>query len=297
MFQLIKKIKIILSYFKGLLLSLILLLRPLNKLQSRTGTSQLIVSVTSYGRRVRKTLKFAVLSMLAQSIRPDRIIIWLDEEHFNSDNIPTSIRRLVNRYGVEVKFCPDYKSYKKLIPTLSLCPEDLIVTIDDDLIYDKRTIEMLYNTHLSNPNAIVCSQANIPTFVNGHLRPYNDWVFNVVETDKQIILPLGGSGTLYPPNSLFKDVNKSSLFMTLSPCADDVWFWIMGIMQGTTVKLSSNRHMIMPIDLLYQLLHKNNNSLMRKNLAEGYNDVQIKAVFSYYGLSTDEMSIKELIKR
>ncbi len=47
--------------------------------------------------------------------------------------------------GLTIDWCEDIKSYKKLIPTLKKYPDAIIVTADDDLIYDNKWLEQLYN--------------------------------------------------------------------------------------------------------------------------------------------------------
>ena len=49
----------------------------------------------------------------------------------------------------------DIKSYRKLIPTLKKYPNNMIVTADDDLIYNKDWLEKLYKAHLKYPKDIV----------------------------------------------------------------------------------------------------------------------------------------------
>ena len=95
------------------------------------------------------------------------------------------------------------------------------------------------------------------------------------------IFPLGGAGTLYPPKSLYKDVTNKELFMTLTPQADDIWFWAMAVMAGTKHRLIDFGYAFYQIDLLYQKLHSNS-SLMSSNLHKDCNDVQIKNIMEHY---------------
>ena len=145
------------------------------------------------------------------------------------------------------------------------------------------------------PDAVICSCGRIPTFGTSGLNPYKKWRLIVCKSDERFIFPLGGSGTLYPPHSLYKDVTDSSLFMNLAPQADDVWFWVMALMNGTRTVLSGLNRMYRQIDLLYQLTHKNS-SLKETNIGENRNDVQIAAVLNHYGIQTDKRSMERLIE-
>ena len=112
------------------------LLRPdkvsLNKVESEPN---LIVSLTSYGRRVDKGY-YTIISLLRQTYKPDAIILWLDKDNWDDSKLPKSIQDLKKK-GLEVKYCIDLRSYKKLIPALLEYPKSIIVTCDDDIYYKK----------------------------------------------------------------------------------------------------------------------------------------------------------------
>ena len=135
--------------------------------------------------------------------------------------------------------------------------------------------------------------AHIPTFGADGLKPYNDWKLNVCYSEEELIFPLGGSGTLYPPHSLYKDVADASLFMELAPKADDIWFWVMALKNGKSIRMSGLNRMYRQIDLMYQQTHRNS-SLKDSNLGENRNDLQIKAVLAHYDIASDRNSLLAL---
>lgn len=278
-----KYIRILCSYFCGLAYILWLMIVPKKRLASVSGKPHphLVVTLTSYGRRAVKTVPHVLASLLFQTKRPDRIILWLDNVNFSEERLPKRLKHIRDKYGVEIYFCEDIRSYKKLIPTLHICPDDVLVTVDDDLVYKRRLLECLYNAYLETPTMRICALAHQPVVENGAFVPYRKWGHNVIYNTSKRIFPLGGAGTLYPPHSLHKDVVDKALFMKLAPMADDVWFWAMGEIVGTETRLIDFGYPFYSIDLLYQLLHKDA-SLMSSNLHEDNNDVQIKNVLEYY---------------
>ena len=241
----------------------------------------LVVTLTSYGHRVARTLPYTLESILVQTMRPDRIILWLDNVNFSAERLPKRLAAMRDKYGVEIRFCDDIRSYKKLIPTLQLCPHDILVTIDDDLVYRRRLLEKLYEAHLETPNMVLCALAHQPKMRGGALLPYRQWRQNLTMHPGEFIFPLGGSGTLYPPHSLHSDVVDSTLFMRLAPQADDIWFWVMALKAGTKTRLIDWKYPLYQIDLLYQKLHKDA-SLMAANVHEDNNDKQIANIAAYY---------------
>ena len=278
-----KYIRILWAYACGLIYAALLMLIPKRRLASvaSAGHPQLVVTLTSYGRRAAKTVPHVLASLLVQTKRPDRIILWLDDENFSDTCLPKSLMKMRDKYGIEIRFCEDLRSYKKLIPTLSLCPDDILVTVDDDLLYKRRLLEKLYAAHLETPEMRLCALAHQPIIADGMFTPYRQWRHNVMRQPSSPIFPLGGAGTLYPPHSLHADVTDKSLFMHLAPQADDVWFWAMGEMAGTKTRLIDFGYPFYQVDLLYQLLHKDA-SLMASNLHEDNNDKQIRNVVNHY---------------
>ena len=293
MANILKYIKIILSYIHGVILCVVYTLLPKRKLVCGESYPRVIVSLTSYGRRVSHTLKYPVMSMLVQTKRPDKIVVWLDDDNYSEFNLPSSLRKFI-KYGVEVCFCSDIRSYKKLVPSLGKYPDDIIITIDDDLIYRRKTLECLLAKHKEYPDSIICTSGHVPVFDANGLLPYKEWQMYLNRTDSKLVFPLGGTGTLYPPHSLYKDTTNSSLFMNLSPKADDVWFWIMALLNGRMVRLAESGPMFRHLDLLYQFTHKQS-SLMEDNVGGNMNDIQITAVFSHYGIEKDKGSIEKMI--
>ena len=64
-------------------------------LKNNKREKELIVSLTSYGRRISKSIVYYTLvSILRQSIQPDRIILWIDKTKWNEDNIPNKLKML-----------------------------------------------------------------------------------------------------------------------------------------------------------------------------------------------------------
>lgn len=158
-----------------------------------------VVTLTSYGSRVEKTAPHAIFSLLNQTIVPDRIILWLA----HGTPIPT-ILKTFSEAGLEIRFCDDLKSYNKLIPALSEFPNDVLITVDDDVFYPQNWLEQLKNSHQADPSKIHVHRAHeIGVDGEGNLLPYKDWMFCIQSTDnEEKIFPTGVGGILYPQQFL-----------------------------------------------------------------------------------------------
>ena len=245
--------------------------------------SNLIVSLTSYGRRVHKTVYYTLISILRQSLPPNRIILWLSSEEWSEANIPPRLKKL-EKYGVEYRFCNDILSYKKLIPSLKMAPHDVIVTVDDDIIYSRGLLCALYEEHKKFPKSICCVKALFPALSEkGKTLPYKTWKKAGYSKGKEerILFPIGCGGILYPPASLHDDVFLQDSFMSVCPKADDIWFWVMARKKGTPHRVVQKKTTRYSFDALYQFLYKRS-SLAHENRKKNMNDVQLCAVLKKY---------------
>ena len=249
---------------------------------------QLIVSLTSYGRRVKSVLPYVLHSLLSQTAKPDKIIVWLDNKNWSQLNLTKRLNFYRNK-GIEFRFYDDIKSYKKLIPTLIEFPNDIIITVDDDIYYSNDLVENLYSNHLMEPKKIQCSIAHRPLFdAKGVILQYDKWIKDISNCNFGLIFPTGLGGILYPPNSLYKDVTNVELFKRLCPSTDDIWFWVMALNKETltTVVLKKKDY---NLDIFYQLFHKGS-ALNHVNVGENKNDEQLKAVFDYYKIDFNKLN-------
>lgn len=243
---------------------------------------EIIVSVTTYGKRIIDVY-LAIASIMRQTLKPNRIILWLDYS-LEGIELPRTLKLLMKK-GLEIYYCEDIKSYKKLIPALRKFPNDAIITIDDDIIYDFDCVERLVNSYLKEPFLIHSSRQHKIRCKGNKVLPYNEWEWVSSDTNVDVRnFPTGGAGTLYPPHSLDSDVFDSSVFMKICPTADDIWFKAMALKKGTlSRKIISHTP---NSEDYYYILSNQDEALMKTNVIDNRNDIQFDAVFQKYNLYT-----------
>lgn len=242
----------------------------------------IIVSLTTYGKRYNE-VHLTIESIMEQTMKANRIILWLDYG-LQKQSLPKALEKLKER-GLEIMYCEDIRSYKKLIPTLKLCPQDAIITIDDDLIYEIDLLENLIMSYLSNPSYIYCHRFHkMRMNKNGVLLPYSQWEHCCNKLEPNILnFPTTGGGTLFPPNSLDAEVFNREVFMSICEHADDVWFKAMALKKGTLVK-GCYSHSKTGEDYI---LNPNVQDVALTNInvyGPSLNNKQIHAVFEMYNL-------------
>ena len=240
------------------------------------------ISLTSHSYKVDK-VHLTIQSLMDQEFKADRIVLYLDEAEFNDSNLPNDLKLMVER-GLTIDYHNDIGSYKKLIPALKQYPNDLLVTVDDDLIYPRSFLRKLYEAYLKEPQFIHCYRMHYIKFdASGKVEPYRKWDLesNVTEPGF-LVFPTGVGGVLYPPNSLHNDVLKEDAFLHLSPGADDVWFKAMSLLNGVQCKKIDSD--ILDHQNSITIRGTQEIGLFHENLKNDKNDKKIENVFSAYNL-------------
>ena len=132
----------------------------------------LTVTLTTVPERLAR-VPIVIESLLRQAVKPDRIVLWLDEKL--EPKVPESLRRQTER-GLELRFVTDIGPYTKVIYALEEFASDLIVTCDDDVIYPAHWLAGLIRTHEREPRSVICYRARqMAADADGVLHPYMQW--------------------------------------------------------------------------------------------------------------------------
>lgn len=200
---------------------------------------EVIISLTSYPARIGSAYK-TIRTLLHQDYLPDRVILWLAEEQFpDHEGIPQKVLEL-QKYGLEIRWYHDIRSYKKLIPALIEFPEALIVTVDDDWYYRRDMLRVLIEEHREHPNTVICHDATHPQLDENNCLRSNQTGIDYRGTSSYHNKILSGSGTLFHRMLLAHDVLNENVFMLEAPTNDDIWFWAMAVKRGTKIRLAQN---------------------------------------------------------
>jgi len=247
---------------------------------------ELIVSLTTIPERLG-TVAWCLDSLLRQSLKPDRLILWLSESNepgrpvINQTSLPANLLQLVPR-GLEIRWCKDIRSYRKIVPTLRAHPAALIVTADDDIFYPRYWLKALFDAYQKEPQYVHCHRAHLIKYdAAGMAMPYQQWDFlaNDYQGPSLDLFPTSGGGALYAPGHLHPDILIEAAFMKLCPKADDVWLKAMSVLVNVPCKKVAPR--TFP---LIEVRIPNNRTLWSENVTLNGNDVQIKAVADRYGV-------------
>ena len=196
-----------------------------------------------------KTLK----SILKQSQLPDKIFLYLSEEPYILDygfkeKIITHIELLKfinNSKIIIVKWVANAGSYRKLLPLLKeKWNEDcLIITIDDDTVYDNNLIKNMVNDY--NKHKCVINYRGFTPKMN----VLSDFDYSKRDTliNKHIYnFPTGKSGILYHPNFFHKTgelIFNKNIYSNYCKTQDDIWFYIVRVKNNVPCFIDNKKWM------------------------------------------------------
>ena len=259
-----------------------------DNLSSISGVNQIkrevpvVVSLTSYEERF-DDLVISLYSLLNQTIKPDRIILWLSDEFEGVNDLPYEITRFIKN-GLEIRFVKDIKSYTKAVYAFKEFPNAIVVTADDDIYYPKNWLEKLYHSYITHPQDIQVHRAHRVKLKEGVIAPYESWDKHIEEESARYDNFLTGvGGVLYPPGCFSKEVLREDIFLKEAPTADDIWFWVMALINNRKIRVVKNHiRTLACTNIFYQL-----GIFKRKNLYSinriGENDRQLKNLMKFYG--------------
>lgn len=249
-------------------------------LNCESREKKIIVSMTSFPTRIG-VVGFAIKSLFNQTIKPDRIILWLAEEQFPDKQLPEMLQ-VLQEHGLEIYYCKeDLRSHKKYYYILQQqLRNELVITYDDDLIYPEDSIERLYKKHLQNPKCIVANRAACISSSAIGLDPYAKWKVHSPEgvgRPSTKLFPSTGGGVLYP----FGTVNEEAFNLeTMYQCAfsaDDLWMRVMSALNHTKIIKTRKNHRTFTV-----LDGSQEESLQVTNCLEGGNDKAMAELAKHY---------------
>lgn len=242
--------------------------------------NQIIVSMASFPKRIDKVW-ITVSSIMNQTLKPKKIILWLAEDLFpgKEKDLPESLLKLKKR-GLEIRFCEDLWPHKKYFFAMQEFPDDIIVTVDDDVFYPENVLEQLWKIHQKYPRAVCCQRGHVMVYdKEGNIANYRDWdseVAGLMEPTMQLF-PIGCGGVLYPPHLLNETLFDKEEIRKLCLANDDIWLKTMEVINDVPAVRG------IPGTLIYfDIIGTRKSALLLENANECRNDSIMRAVCESY---------------
>jgi hypothetical protein len=196
--------------------------------------TEVIVSITTIPKR--KEMFLQTLPFILQQKYVKKICINLDNNlsqedyDFYDKQVATQDSRIELDKTCDAK----WRVCNKLLPTIKKYPNDVIVTMDDDLSYDEDCVKELVEMYEKNPDCIIAQEINPAIYRNGELRYYNTLDIKLMQKEFGKYLT---HSCLFPPhvldNTEVYDYDKMMKFTQGNN--DELWFWEQTTLKGIRV--------------------------------------------------------------
>lgn len=236
----------------------------------------IVASLTTFPARI-ESVALTIKSLMDQSMKPDKIVLYLGED---VREVPDSLEQL-KPYGLEIHFVPgNLKPHKKYFYALEEYPEAILITADDDIMYDRRFIEVLYACHLRNPGAVVAHRVHKMLKQDVELLPYAEWSYedwSMPNKPSFSLFATGCAGVLYPPGSICRSSNDLQDIVEYCLNADDVWLKFKELEHSVPVVWTGRRGYM-------EIREHQRTGLAQTNVNAGGNDSYIDAMQQLTGI-------------
>lgn len=241
---------------------------------------RIVVSLTTIPFRVEAAAK-VISIMLHQTMKPDAIVLYLGKELFGDSELPELLKEEME-CGVRVEYREDLICHTKYFYAMQDYPDDIVITVDDDIVYSEDLIETLYKTYCMFPNAVSALRVHQITFNSkNEIAPYDQW--KICNSDYILVpslklLALGVGGVLYPPHLLPEETFDLGELKRLSPRQDDLWLKIMELKRDIPVVLARRYEPLLYIEGTQEV------RLCDTNFYDDKNDIQMAALLKAYNV-------------
>jgi hypothetical protein len=236
---------------------------------------RIIVSLTTLPARIDR-IWLVIETVLRQTQKPDKIILWLSKEQFPSfDLLPKRLMKQRHR-GLEIRLMDgDIRSHKKYYYAIQEFSNDYLLLCDDDIFYRSTMIEDMSNYSHRYPLSVISQFSMKMQWKEDKIESYYLWPIIKEETSPNLLSFFGsGGGTLFPPFALDPDVLNLNLLMSLTPSSDDVWLNAMCKLKRTKTIKTSYFSNFLPVLYFSNVTLESVNYVMK--------DVQLMAVSEYF---------------
>ena len=260
-------------------------LQPTKKLAPPHREVPIVVSLTSYPARF-STLHLCLRSIFNQTLQADKVILYLDKS-VSLQDIPKKVLDLQNK-GLEIRpICENIKPHNKYFYAMQEFPDAIIITIDDDALYPKDTIETLYKNFKKHPNSVSARRVHKTThLLDETIAPYRLWdlEYKKETTPSLNLMATGVGGVLYPPHIFNTNSDYFKIENIQNYClnADDVWLMFIENKEGIKVCWAPNKQ-----PLPYPIISDNINdfALSNENVENNRNDYFIEKCQNFFKIN------------
>ena len=211
------------------------------------------VSVTSIFQKQHLLLE-TLKSIIKQTVLPSKIYLFLSKKPYLLDEgfkkkIITNVllKNFINKYSsiINLVWVKNEGPFRKLLPLLkNKWKEDcIIITVDDDTVYDNKLVENLINDYKKH-NCVINYRGFTPK-----INKIDEFEYNKERTiiHKNLFnFPTGKGGVLYTP-SFFHNTRdlifNKEIYLNKCKTGDDIWFMLLRVANNVECYIDNKKYM------------------------------------------------------
>ena len=258
-------------------------------IQETNRKTHIIVSLTSIPSRYDK-LFYTLESIFDQTLKPDKIVLYLGEDN-KTKELPSFINEYKKR-GLIVEYREDktLKCHTKYFYAIQEYPDDIIITLDDDIMYHKNIIRDLYNSYIKHPNCISTIRPHKYKIIDNKINSYTEWIYDYNKEDSLIpnhlLCPTGVGGVLYPPHILPGEMFNKEFIKNNIINQDDIYLLFNELKYSIkVVRATKKKYKLLIVDGTQEV------SLSATNVIKNKNDSALDKMNNIYNIDFENMMV------
>lgn len=242
----------------------------------RPISPQIIVSLTSYPARINN-LQPTLDSLFAQTRQPDKIILWLADTEFSNKeaDLPPYLTDLAHQGKIIIEWCKNLKPHKKYFYALQKYRNDIVITVDDDLLFAPDMSACLLNSYAEFPHAVSTMRSHIMRCEGKHFTEYAQFDHEqnkLIRIPSMRLLATNGAGSLFPPNLLKLKYFDEELITEICLDTDDLWLKAIEVLSDVPVVQARTHRKLIYVE------NSQNNALWHTNQRADGNDMSLEKI-------------------
>ena len=190
----------------------------------------IVVTLTSYPKRIHKVKEAIERFLKTQTVKPDRFYLWLSEAEFpnKEQDLPATLMRCLIDNHIILQWLPNNEYCHKRWAVYPTHFEDTVIAIDEDQFYPPNLIEECLNKIKEDPNRILVVART----------EFKKWTFNsylpveALTEETNIDTPSFCGQCCFPPRTFpLEAVETRNIWIRdmLTPKCDECWLlpWII----------------------------------------------------------------------
>lgn len=231
-----------------------------------------IVSLTSHGSRIFKCAR-TIFSIIRNTV-PTKIVLTVYEKDLAYVHQSEDLVTLIDNGVVDLIVAPlDLGPHLKYYYAMEKYKDSIVITVDDDILYDERMVETLLRYHRQYPSCVISNRCHHINSLN-----YNYWEKCISkQKSSHYNFATGVGGVLYFPGCFESSKYNCDEILKVK-YADDIYLKVLELRNGVEVFNANNLKYLAFRDRVIE-----RSALYKSNVTHNRNNVYLQLFKDDFG--------------